>query len=67
MNRGSRIYVCPIQLEEISMIGLVSAFMDDEDNPLIVWTSLGPGSDHQALLRAFRFGHINIRMADEHA
>ncbi len=66
MNRGFKVYVSPIQLDEISTIGLISAFMDDEDCPLSVWTSLDPGADAQALLRAFRFGYINIRMVDEH-
>lgn len=66
MNRGFKVYVSPIQLGEISTIGLVSAFMDDDDCPLTVWTSLDPGLDSQALLRAFRSGYINVRMIDEH-
>ncbi len=66
-NQGFKVYVCPIQLKEISTIGLMSAFMDDDDNPLTLWTSLDTALDSQALLRAFRFGHVNIRMVDEHA
>lgn len=66
MNQGFKVYVSPIQLDEISTIGLVSAFTDDDDCPLTVWTSLDPGPDSQALLRAFRSGYINIRMVDEH-
>ena len=66
MNRGFKVYVIPIQLEEISTIGLVSAFIDDEENPLTVWSSLGPDPHSQALLRALRFGYVNIRMVDEH-
>jgi hypothetical protein len=66
-NRGFNVYVIPIQLEEISTIGLLSAFIDDEDSPLTVWSPLGPDPDSQALLRALRFGYVNIRMVDEHA
>ncbi len=66
MNRGFKVYVIPIQLEGISTIGLVSAFIDDEDNPLTVWSSLGADPDSQGLLRALRFGYVNIRMVDEH-
>lgn len=66
MRRGFKVYVIPIQLESISTIGLMSAFMDDEDSPLTVWTSLGADPDSQALLRAFKFGYVNIRMVDEH-
>jgi hypothetical protein len=67
MNGGFKLYVVPIQLEEISTIGLVSAFMDDEDNPLTVYSSLGPDPHSRALLRALKFGYINIRMIDEHS
>lgn len=67
MNRGFKVYVCPIQLKEIFTIGLMSAFIDDDDDPLTLWTSLDSTPDSQALLRAFRFGHINIRMVDEHS
>lgn len=66
MNRGFKVYVIPIQLEEISTIGLMSAFIDDEDSPLTVWSPLGPDPSSQALLRALRFGYVNIRMVDEH-
>lgn len=63
---GFKVYVVPIHLGEISTIGLVSAFMDDEDCPLTVWSTLGPDPHSQALLGAFKFGRINIRMVDEH-
>lgn len=67
MNRGFKVYVIPIQLDEISTIGLMSAFMDDVDCPLTVWTSLGPDVDAQTLLSALSCRCINIRMVDEHS
>jgi len=66
IQKGFKIYVAPIQLPNLSTISLVSAFMDDEDSPLVVRTSVGPDRHSQDLLNALRLGKVYVRMIDEH-
>lgn len=66
IQKGFKIYVAPIRLPDLSTISLVSAFMDDEDSPLVVRTSVGPDRHSQDLLKALRLGEVYVRMIDEH-
>ena len=37
---GFRIYLAPLNINDIHTIGLITAFFDDHDEPLIIWTPL---------------------------
>lgn len=66
MNRGFKIYVVPLERQGSSTIGLVSAFFDDIDNPLTVWTPIAHEPHAQALLQTLQISRIFVRMVDEH-
>lgn len=66
MNRGFKIYVVPINLEVASTIGLISAFVEDTENPLMVWTPLAAEPASLDLLDALSCDRLSVRMIDEH-
>ena len=40
MNGGFKIYVFPLKITEQNTIGMLSAFFDDVDEPLVIFTQL---------------------------
>lgn len=66
MNRGFKIYVVPLDTDEGSTIGLLSAFFEDDDNPLTVWTPLSDDDHTAIILRALRGSSLTVRLFDEH-
>ena len=40
MRSGFRIYLAPLTTQEIHTFGLITAFFDDHDEPLTIWTPL---------------------------
>jgi len=45
MNNGFKIYVVPVSISDNQTVGLISAFFDDEDEPLIIRTPLFEDED----------------------
>lgn len=66
INRGFKIYVCPVTLAGRSSMGLISAFFDDEDEPLVIWTALFDDKLSHLLLEAMNCDTLDIHLFDEH-
>jgi hypothetical protein len=66
MNRGVKIYVVPVDTPSGSTVGLLTAFFEDDDEPLTVWTPLSD-DDHTAIvLSALKTTRWTVRLFDEH-
>ena len=67
VNRGFKIYVIPMTLAGNETIGLISAFFDDEDEPLVIFTPLfGDDGPMRDLLEALKCDTLDIHFFDEH-
>lgn len=66
MNRGFKIYVVPIDLGTVRTCGLISAFFDDADQPLILQTPLFEADDVRDLVAALLMPELAVHMFDEH-
>lgn len=66
MNRGFKIYVVPIALGAVRTCGLISAFFDDADQPLILQTPLFEAEDVRDLVTALLMPELDVHMFDEH-
>ncbi|MGF6348125.1 hypothetical protein [Variovorax sp. W2I14] len=66
MNRGFKIYVVPLDTPAGPTVGLMSAFFEDHDEPLTIWSPLSPGNDTTSLLKALRGSALTVRLFDEH-
>lgn len=66
INRGFKIYVCPMTLAGRITIGLISAFFDDEDEPLTIRTALFNNDLTHLLLKAMNCDTLDVHFFDEH-
>lgn len=66
INRGFKIYVCPITLAGVDTVSLISAFFDDEDEPLVISTALFDIKLTHLLLEALNYDTLDIHFFDEH-
>lgn len=66
VNQGFLIYVVPIKIGTASVVGLVSAFFDDEDEPLTMRTPMSAHPEWMALAKALFSGSLNVHLFDEH-
>ena len=64
-NREFKIYVVPIRTPGKSLIGLMCAFFDDADEPLVLWRLLSPGTDTDDLLYAMQTKNVIVHVFDE--
>lgn len=65
-NRGFSVYVTPYQTERGPAFGLISAFFDDADEPLVVRTALFVGEEASAdTVALLRMREIDIYFFDE--
>lgn len=67
MNGGFKVYVVPIDLGGASTYGLISAFFDDADQPLILQTPLFEAEDVRDLIAAFLVPDLDVHLFDEHS
>lgn len=65
INRGFKIYVCPLTLAGRSTIGFISAFFDDEDEPMTLRTCLF--DKNHLLIEAMNCDTLDIHFFDEHS
>ncbi len=65
MRRGFKIYVSPISLPKAATIGLISAFFDDEDEPLVIYTPLFDNEVSRLLLATLGNIEVDIYFFDE--
>lgn len=66
INRGFKVYVVPLDVSGVVTIGLMTAFFDDPDNPLSLWTPLASDPASKALVTALLAGELMIHLFDEH-
>jgi hypothetical protein len=66
INNGFKIYVCPMTLGGVDTVGLISAFFDDEDEPLVIWTALFDNELTRLLLKAMDCDTLDVHCFDEH-
>jgi hypothetical protein len=64
-NRGFKIYVVPLDTPQGSTIGLMSAFFDDEDEPLTIWSPLSVDISTFILLKALGSLTLKVRLFDD--
>ncbi len=67
LNQGFKIYVVPIELEDSKTIGLVSAFFDDEDEPLVIFTPLFEEPNTEVYLNLLLSQKINVYYFDDNS
>lgn len=67
MNHGFKIYVVPIDLDGVRTNGLISAFFDDADQPLIFQTPLFDADDVRDLVAALLMPDLDVHLFDEHS
>lgn len=67
VNKGFDIYVAPVQFKDSTSVALVTAFYDDDDEPLTIRTPLLVDDDFtQGLLSVFSKNKFDIFFFDEH-
>ncbi len=65
VNRGFKVYVVPVTLASQETIGLVSAFFDDEDEPLVIFTPLFEEDRARDLIDVLKHSTLDIHFFDE--
>lgn len=65
INQGFKIYVVPAELFGRASLGLMCAFFDDNDSPLVSWRLLDDRGDTQDLLHTFARSEILVHLFDE--
>jgi hypothetical protein len=67
VNGGFKIYVIPITLSDKETIGLISAFFDVEDEPLVIFTPLFEDEETRKLINLIQLTTLDIHFFDEHS
>jgi hypothetical protein len=67
VNEGFKVYVIPITLSGQETIGLVSAFFDVEDEPLVIFTPLFADEEAHKLINILQLSTLDIHFFDEHS
>jgi len=63
LNGGFKVYVCPLRN---GGVGIISAFFDDDDEPLVAMTPLHDGEDGERLREALLSPSLRVHLFDEH-
>ena len=67
VNGGFKVYVIPITLSGQESIGVISAFFDVEDEPLVIFTPLFDEAETHKLINMLRLPTLDIHFFDEHS
>lgn len=65
INKNFKVYLLPVTVENQTTLGLVTAFFDDEDEPLVIRTPLFLDNFSKDLFRLLRNRWINVHFFDE--
>lgn len=65
INQGFKIYTVPVAISERTSVGLMCAFFDDADSPLVSWRLLSDDKDTLDLLHALTKREVLIHLFDE--
>lgn len=66
INKGFKLYVIPLEVMGKPTYGIVSAFFDDADEPLVIRTILFDEPDFHSLKDALLTTELDVHMFDEH-
>lgn len=66
MNKGFKVYVVPLNVSEIVTVGLITAFFEDPESPLTVWTPLANEPATKGLVAALLSEELKVHLFDEH-
>ncbi|WP_215407518.1 hypothetical protein [Janthinobacterium sp. JC611] len=66
MNSGFKVYVIPLKVSGMATVGLMTAFFDDPDNPLTIWTALADDRASKEIVAALLSGNLRVYLFDEH-
>ena len=66
MNKGFKVYVVPLNVSGIVTVGLITAFFEDPESPLTVWTPLANEPASKELVAALLSGELKVHLFDEH-
>jgi hypothetical protein len=67
VNGGFKVYVISITLSGQETIGLISAFFDVEDEPLVIFTPLFEDEETHKLINMLQLPTLDIHFFDEHS
>jgi hypothetical protein len=68
MNRSFAVYIAPVVIDGVASIALITAFFDDQDEPLVVRSPLFANDGHsKALLYLLLAPKAHVHFFDEHA
>jgi hypothetical protein len=65
VNQGFKVYVIPVQVSESATLGLMCAFFDDADSPLVSWRLLDNSDETLDLLHALTRREALVHLFDE--
>jgi hypothetical protein len=65
-NLGFKIYAAPLEISDVKTIALISAFFDDPDEPLVLFTPMHADEEHGLMLRLLLASEIDVYLFDEH-
>jgi hypothetical protein len=64
-NLGFKIYVAPLLISGQHTVGLISAFFDDADEPLVLRTTLFEGTDEHRLRQMLLLDALDVYFVDD--
>jgi hypothetical protein len=67
INRGFKIYVIPVLIGDLQTFGLISAFYDTEDEPLIIYTPVFQDDVMEQLVKMLQGVTLDCHLFDEHS
>jgi len=65
IEKSLKIYLVTLNVENINTLGLVTAFFDDEDEPLVIKTPLFLDDFSIVLFKLLRAGQVSVHFFDE--
>ena len=65
VNKGFKIYAIPVDVSGNSSVGLMCAFFEDEDSPLVCWRMLDSSEETSDLLYALTKREVLVHLFDD--
>jgi hypothetical protein len=65
-NRGFKIYAVPVDVSGSASVGLMCAFFDDNDCPMVCWRLLDSSDETLDLLHALSKREVLVHLFDDH-
>ncbi|MFL9880584.1 hypothetical protein PQR63_19465 [Herbaspirillum rhizosphaerae] len=66
MNQGFKVYIVPLDVAGIQTIGLMTAFFEDAESPLTVWTPLSNDATSKSIIATLLGSQLKVHLFDEH-